>query len=262
VRSTEPAGLHSAGHALFATTLAAELALGFVRFWAVAVPIALVLWAGPLEETEADTVATWAGAIAAFALPVAAFAAFAGLPGGGLLTRWQLGARRASERERLVVAEALSQLPGTVPGPRWLYVIDDPTAGALVVGQALYLHRALLWDPALCAVIGHELGHINSLDGRMALAARRLTLFAALPAGLLLGGLSLLVLGRLWHIWMRRAEFAADAYAARLGQGAELAAHLERTQFFDVAVPYLQGRVHPYTEQRIERLDDELPLAA
>ena len=133
-------------------------------------------------------------------------------------------------------------------------MIDDPTASALVVGQALYLHRALVWDPALPAVIAHELGHLNSLDGRMALAARRLSLFARLPAGLLLGGLSFVVLGRLWDVWMRRTEFAADAYAAQLGQGAQLAAHLERSQFFDVAVPFLRGRVHPYTEQRLERL--------
>ena len=49
-----------------------------------------------------------------------------------------------------------------------------------VVGQALYLHRALVWDPALTAVIAHELGHLNSLDGRLTLALRRLAPFASL----------------------------------------------------------------------------------
>ena len=52
--------------------------------------------------------------------------------------------------------------------------------------------------------------------------------------------------------------------AAGLGQGA---ARLPRgRQFFDVAVPYMAGRVHPYSEQRIERLvqldHDDLRLAA
>ena len=257
--------LRAAGHALFAATLAVELAVGFVRFWAVAVPLGLVLWAGPHDEAGAEVVATCAGAVAALALPLAALAEFAGLPGGGLLTRWQLGARRPSQRERLAVADAFAELPGSVRAPRWLYVIDDPTSSALVVGQALYLHRGLVWDPALAAVIAHELGHLNSLDGRMALAARRLSVFAGIPVGLLLSGLSLLLLGRLWDLWMRRTELAADAYAARLGQGPELAAHLERSQFFDVAVPFLRGRVYPYTEQRLERLvrlDDDPELAA
>ena len=237
-----------------------------MRFWALSFPLALVLWIGPYDEPTATRIGVWAGALAALALPLVALLALLGLPGGGLLTRWQLGARRPSERERLAIADALAQLPDSVPGPRWLYVIDDPTPSALVVGQALYMHRALVWDPALCAVIAHELGHVNAGDSRLSLAARRLTPFGEARVGLLLGGLSLLALRPLWAAWMRRSEFRADAYAARLGQGAQLAAHLERHQFFDVAVPFLSGRVHPYSEQRIERLtrlaEDDLPLAA
>ncbi len=261
---TEQTGLRPAGHALFATTLSLELALGFVRFWVVAVPLMLVLWVGPYDATRAEAIATWAGASAALTLPAAALAAFAGLPGGGLLTRWQLGARRPSERERLAIADAFAQLPGSIRGPRWLYVIDDPTPSACVVGQALYLHRALVWDPALCAVIAHELGHLNSLDGRLTLGLRRLAPVASLGedratlgegiAVLFLGGISVALLSPLLAAYWRRTEFAADAYAAGLAQGAQFAAHLERTQFFDVAVPFLRGRVHPYTEERLERL--------
>jgi len=242
--------------------MALELIFAWVRAYVVGIPLFLALWIGPYDERGAEQLAVWISASVALALPLAALLALLGLPGGGLLTRWQLGARWPSERERLAVADALAQLPDTVAGPRWLYVIDDPTPSALVVGQALYLHRALIWDPALCAVIAHELAHVNAGDSRLSLAARRLTPFGEAPAGLLLGGLSLLILGRLWDAWMRRTEFRADAYAAGLGQGQELAAHLERHQFFDVAVPFLRGRVHPYSEQRIERLlqFEERPL--
>jgi hypothetical protein len=40
----------------------------------------------------------------------------------------------------------------------------------------------------------------------------------------------------------------------RLGQAEPLAEYLERHVFFDVAVPYMRGRTHPYTELRIDRL--------
>lgn len=148
--------------------------------------------------------------------------------------------------------------------------------GACVVGQALYLHRALVWDPALPAVLAHELGHLNSPDGRLTLALRRLAPLASLGEDratlgegitvLFVGGISVVLLSPLFAAFWRRREFRADAYAARLGQGADFAAYLERRQFFDIAVPYMAGRVHPYSEQRIERLtrldDDEVRLAA
>ena len=124
-------------------------------------------------------------------------------------------------------------------------------------------------------MFAHELGHLNSLNGRLTLALRRLAPVGALGddgatlaegiAVLFVGGISVALLSPLLSAYWRRREFRADAYAAHLGQGPPLAAHLERTQFFDVAVPFLSGRVHPYTEQRLERLarlDDEWPLAA
>ena len=80
---------------------------------------------------------------------------------------------------------------------------------------------------------------------------------------LFVGGISVVLLSPLFAAFWRRREFRADAYAAGLGQGAAFAAYLERRQFFDVAVPYMAGRVHPYAEQRIERLarlTDEAPV--
>jgi hypothetical protein len=60
-----------------------------------------------------------------------------------------------------------------------------------------------------------------------------------------------------WAHYWRLREFAADAYAAGLGQGSNLAAFLtcgglERD--LPVPFPWLSGHGHAATEQRIERL--------
>jgi Zn-dependent protease with chaperone function len=181
--------------------------------------------------------------------------ALAGLEGGGGLARMRLGAREPSEREHQAIEDAYALFAGPVDAPRAVFVLDAPDRQAAVVGQTIYLHRELIGDPALPAVLAHELGHVNAFDGRLVLAARRFVLLAHVEEpGLIKGGISLRVLAPIWDAWMRGREFAADAYAARLGQGAELAAYLERERFFDVAVPFMSDRQHPYTEERIGRL--------
>lgn len=213
-------------------------------------------------------------------------------------TRWTriaLGARQLSADERRVVNAALEQVAHSAPpgvlGPTAIYAIDGSEENAYVIGTQLFLTWPMIRSPYLSAVIAHELGHLNSLDGRLTLALRRLVLppfyvlgritgrsapgatllvgrvggpgagcvAGCLFSGLALlfalggGGIGLLLLRPFWLAYFREREYAADEFAARLGQGAGLIEFLRRYQFFDVAVPYFGG-THPSTELRIERL--------
>ncbi len=71
------------------------------------------------------------------------------------------------------------------------------------------------------------------------------------------GGLGLRMLGELWCAYWRQREYGADAYAAALGQGHELAQFLEvHALNNDHPVPFLwkSDQTHPPTELRIDRL--------
>lgn len=245
------------GIALYAVTVALELALGAVRLFVIAFALYLALALGPLDSEQANRLAGKLGLAVVLAPVVLSVLALAGLPGGAALTRLRLGARMPSPREQQAVDGALALLPGRVTGPRRLLVVDDPLPNAFVLGSALYLHRGLIWDPALPGVLAHELGHLNALDARLALALHRLAPSERLA--LLLGGSSLRLLRPLWQAWRRHREHAADLYASQLGQAHTLAAFLEREQFFDLAVPFLGDRTHPYTEQRLARLARPAP---
>jgi len=246
--------------------------------------------------------------VLAFAPLTASLAALVGLPSGGLLTRAELGARRPSQREQEAIEQALGMFVGpNVRGPKAIYIIDLPTANAYVIGTTLYIERGLLLSPDLQAVLAHELGHLNSFDGRLIHATRRLLFpgmifvadylfrFAAHDAGynpdtgqrevhkqisgigcwasyvgmfvgLLGGGFGMWVLRPAWEVYWRQREYQADAFAAQLGQALPLAEALDRVLVLDAATPFLIGRMHPYTELRIDRLlraahGDPLPKA-
>ncbi|MFZ2114424.1 MAG: M48 family metalloprotease [Solirubrobacteraceae bacterium] len=71
------------------------------------------------------------------------------------------------------------------------------------------------------------------------------------------GGLGLRLTRPVWGIYWRRREYAADAYAANLGQAEELADFLEtHALLHDHPVPYiwLTEHTHPPVELRIGRL--------
>jgi Zn-dependent protease with chaperone function len=213
-----------------------------------------------------------------------------GVPGGGFQTRRALGARELSQRERDALSQALAHLPSHTRAPRWIYALDAPFEQGFVIGSALYLTRPALQSAYLPALLAHELGHLNTSDGRLMLALNRLTLpfFQALGislagdvvsddrvaaraarkemgcirSGLVLmltlmgGGFGVRLLGFLWVRYWRVREYAADRYAAELGQADLLADFLEiQAQPFDMATPYRQGLTHDYTELRIDRLD-------
>jgi Zn-dependent protease with chaperone function len=231
--------------------------------------------------------------VLAFA-PIAISAATAFfLRGGGFTAHWYaIGAREPSKREKEIILVALTELATAAPqgtiGPSKTFVIDDEALNAYIVGSTLYLTRGLVHSPHLLSVAAHELGHLNSSDGQLTLALRQLVLPPLLTVsrvtgqaaramsrmksgtisdtGLILGCLSPIIflagggigyrlLSPLWAKYWREREYAADLFAAQCGQAAGLVAFLRQHQFFDVAVPYYRTE-HPYSELRIERLED------
>lgn len=106
------------------------------------------------------------------------------LPGGFLLTRFTLGARKPSVREKAliytVLDEAIQGNPN-VRAPSAFYVIDNFEPNAYTIGTTLYLHSGLLSEQTAnthrLGVIAHHLAHRNSLDGRLTLALRRLVIY-------------------------------------------------------------------------------------
>ena len=212
-------------------------------------------------------------------------------PGRGWVWGRRIGARRPTDEEAGKIAAALELLHGADPGlrvPVACYVLDAPSLAAGVRGRALILTPRLIESPSLAAVLAHELGHVSTLDGRLREALERLTLWGdplgppqaprgrevSLEAsvdsrGALLwgamrwslrlagGGEGRALLAWFWAGYWRRREYAADAYAARLGQGGELARYLsDQALLFDLPQPglFLRAAEHPPVALRLERL--------
>lgn len=268
------------GYLFYGVTVAIETASAWVRWRVMFACFSLVL---------SDPTSHWLALIVGYGPLIWSVLNVAGLPGGGFATRRQLGARILSQRERDALNQALAQLPPATSAPKWVYALDVPVPSAFVVGQTLYLAHNLFASPYLAAIVGHELGHLNSSDGRFVLGLNRLVvpLFRAFSYGLagemsstdplvarharkqagcirsllilllsfMGGGVGIWAMTPLWVRYWRAREYDADRYAAQLGQADVLAEFLELyAQPFDMAIPYFHGMVHPYTELRIDRL--------
>ena len=100
--------------------------------------------------------------------------------GSGWWWRKHIGGRRPSEREQLAYQDAVEHLQAKslepLPLPASWFVLDlnEPDTG--VVGNALMLSRGLM-EMSVAAVLGHELRHLGSLDGRITLGLNRLIVF-------------------------------------------------------------------------------------
>ncbi|MFI4992435.1 MAG: M48 family metalloprotease [Solirubrobacterales bacterium] len=222
--------------------------------------------------------------------------------GSGWWWRQHLGGREPSQREQLAYQDAVEHLQAKslepLPLPASWFVLDlnEPDTG--VVGNALMLSRGLL-EMSVAALLGHELRHLGSLDGRITLALNRLIMFPpkktaeehqeqrqqqprsdvhvvaedpviwailALRAFLWIirkairfakGGLGLWLTIPLWGRYWRAREYAADHYAATLGQADELADFLEvHALLYDRPIPHmwLTDTDHDFTELRIDKL--------
>ncbi len=186
--------------------------------------------------------------------------------------------------------------PEPLPEPATWFVLDTHEPDAAVIGDTLMLSRGLLDSPHLPAVLAHELGHLGSPDGRVTAALNRLMIhppiydreprerehhepfrlefnddtiyIIALTTYITVwctkmltkacrGGLGLYLMRPLWGKYWREREYAADEYAARLGQADELADFLEiHGLIHDHPIPFiwLTEHTHPPTELRIDRL--------
>ena len=201
-----------------------------------------------------------------------------------------IGARRATSEEAASYQDATISLPldGVRRLPKWLYVLDRHELNAAVLGDVIIINRTLLDSDYLAAVIAHELGHVNSMDVRVSCAANRLASlarvtepwrtgtteadrsgeklgclwgFAMLIVRACSGGLQTRMMAPAWASWWRLREYAADDYAARLGQAAELARFLdENVLLYDVPIRFvwMTTESHPPTALRIERLREHL----
>ena len=199
------------------------------------------------------------------------------LPLGGSWFQQQEGGRSPSEREQLLFDGAFGQLTLADPGlrlpHRWA-VLDDGQLNACVYADTLLITRGLPESPWLTAVLAHELGHMNSSDGRLTAAIHRLTVpprstpdwdqrhpfIGTLMQALMFvatGALPLWLLRGPWGIYWRAKEHAADQYAARLGQAEQLAEYLDIHALpWDLPVPFmwLTEHSHPPGEHWIDRL--------
>jgi Zn-dependent protease with chaperone function len=190
------------------------------------------------------------------------------LPLGGWLWQQQVGGRSPSERERLIYEDALTILkvrdPQLRPPRRW-FVLDGQLPNAAAYADTLMLTRGLIESGHLEAVLAHELGHLNSSDSRLAAALHRMTTqprrrlrFPFTTLGFVLSGaLAVYVSCMPWASYWRTREFAADDYAASVGQGLALARFLQLHALEnDLPVPFmwLTQESHPYSEHRIDNL--------
>jgi Zn-dependent protease with chaperone function len=276
------------GLLLYLLTLAGEGALGASARWLLVYLGAATAGAIVPLGLSAEQLA-WTAALSPLAWSLLGVL----WPGRGWMWRRRLGARRPSAAEAMAIEDAQQMLcpldPG-LPQPS-AYVLDDPLPAGAARGRAVLLSRGLLESDSMPAVYAHELGHSRSLDARLTEALERLELWgdplgplepqrgvdpppaaAARSGGLLLGcarwalrlaggGCAELVLRPLWCAYWRRREYAADAYAASLGQAEELARYLAEQELpFDPPQRrlLLNRAEHPPVALRIERLLPQL----
>ena len=206
----------------------------------------------------------------------------------GWFWQQQAGGRPPSRREALAYDDAVDELLSSHPEvrrPKHWFVLDDPTLNGGVLGDTLALNRGMIDSAYLEAVIAHELGHLNSIDGRLTLALWRFTVlpgrFSELPryGGVLAhlrwvlfmladGTMAMYATRVLWSNYFRWREYVADRYASMLGQGEEFATFLEDDALihdFPIPWPWLSDASHPPVELRIDRLrqyeEDQAQLA-
>ncbi len=144
-------------------------------------------------------------------------------------------------------------------------MLDEEIENAGAYADTLMVTRGLLDSGYLEPVLAHELGHLNTSDGRLTAALCRIT---TPPRGqvhrglktisfLATGAIGMWPLRAAWGAYWRSREHHADHYAAHLGQANNLGEFLdERRALIDLPVPFiwLSEHSHPPTEHRVERL--------
>jgi Zn-dependent protease with chaperone function len=276
----------ASGFVLYLLTLAVEVLLGASTRWLLvylgAAIVGALLPLGLSPEGWA-----WAVALAPVLWSILGLL----LPGRGWVWGRRLGIRRPSDEEAAAIDDAfdlLRTVAPELPTAGEYAVLDDPVPFAAVRGRIVILSRAVIESDALAAIMGHELGHVNTLDGRLTEALNRLSLWddplslspsegegrgevvsnpdpcGAIPWALMRliarltgGSVGVRLLGPAWSVYWRSREYAADSYAGSLGQAEDLAAYLrDQEQALDVpATGIFNDQLHPPVALRIERLE-------
>lgn len=263
----------SAGVALYALSLAGQLFAAVARWLIVYLSLSLIGlitgWPIPAEPIALT--------IAFVPLGVSLLAVICPpliLPIDGRWWEISSGGRAPEQNEQDAYADAIGQLQEVDPGlraPKHWFVAEEPGHNAAAYASSLRVDRGLLDSPYAPAVIAHELGHLNSSDARLTSALNLMLIvpmqtpeirpFWSLPfrglAWFATGQAVLWFTANAWEMYWRSREFAADQYAARLGQGSALAMSLEHS-----SLPYersIRGMrfsraSHPYTKPRIAKL--------
>jgi Zn-dependent protease with chaperone function len=248
---------------LYATTFALQVICAAIR-GAIAYPLLWLIFTVLGQPTGSVHTLAWIVGYGPLILSCTTLI----LPLGGWLWQQQIGGRSPSERERLIYEDALAilaQSEAELRPPRSWFVLDQPHVNAAAYADTLMLTRGLLESGYLEPVLAHELGHLNSSDSRLTAALHRLTTPPRRKLPFPFGTLGFLVSGALaawltrtpWAAYWRTREFAADRYAAKLGQGEALVRFLDTNALEnDLPVPFmwLSEQSHPSTEHRIDRL--------
>ena len=189
---------------------------------------------------------------------------------------WEIstGGRPPEQDEHEAFQEAfhaLQEIDPRLRPPRHWFVAEESGQNAAAYSSSLRVDRGLLESPYAPAVIAHELGHLRTTDAHLT-SALNLLLIIPMDTPILhplwslpFRGLAWFASGQAvqwftanaWETYWRSREFAADQYAARLGQGPALARTLEHG-----SLPYERSirnmrfsrASHPYTKPRIAKL--------
>jgi Zn-dependent protease with chaperone function len=98
--------------------------------------------------------------------------------GGGYLTRFVLGARQMSTREKDTIYAALLEIAERaerpVKGFSAVYILDTPFDQVNLIGTTLYISSGAVQSESLRVILAHEIGHLDNDDGRIVLALRRM----------------------------------------------------------------------------------------
>lgn len=169
----------------------------------------------------------------------------------------------------LLRAQAATPDAPTIKRP-WAWRVRDEDQGMQIrwIGFVLVIDQGLLYSRHFPALLAHELAHANSLD----LFTR--AMYAIFPpyhwSVLTLIGLPCACGSTLFHPWWmkywRDRIFAADEYAALIGQRYALKRALDELRWVLDGGRATRGgrwlRETPYIEERIDRLDRYQPITA
>ncbi len=290
-----------AGIILYIITLLLESISVVVRFGIVSGLVSLYAgWAAGIV----------AGVVAGLGPIIYSLLVVSGIPSGHILVRRSLKARPLNETEGGQLEAALVHIRTSgVPFPQHIFTVDTEGLNAAISGRTMYIYRELFDSRYLPGVVAHELGHFNSMDGRLLLGIRALTIpggffIAYLLIGLLrwvaygvstvlvaflivvfaffrinlvgitrpifgitiqflrmsiifaVGGVGPALLGSIWRSYLIDREFAADAYAGRMGYANDLIDFFETEVLSDVVIPWYEQPTHPTATRRIASLTE------